>query len=455
MSQTAHNFTKPVQLCLCLCQTYRLERGIDALSISPLPLPPLPPTPSPRLSSSSSRALQPPALPTFPSYRTVLCPNRQEHVFLPTDSHFRPAGTAPPAPPTVTAAMHLPAFLPPVALPRVGRISTTSTFARSAPAIFARSAARPTFSPRLAPRMRAPSPLDSDTSWVSSIPSTPIFSSRAAAADLDAPGSGVEASPSLEGGAGGGGAGLGPPRGRPRPDKPSSGDDDATGAAAAVASGGGWARRVQADKDFPFKVLMELTVGLGLAASGMVAARGARIWDELDFALCDVAVGATLNFLLVYLLSPVAGAKVGRVAALPANLFAVGNYGAAERLAGFVWKGVLFAACGFAGSLVGTGASMGLVKVRTLVRERKGGEEKVEHPLPNIFVNSAAWAGFMFLSANPRYQALAGVERLLFSRAPVAVAKAGSAAARTANNVIGGAMWVIWARYLGIQEEAK
>lgn len=223
----------------------------------------------------------------------------------------------------------------------------------------------------------------------------------------------------------------------------------------------GWRRRVAADPDFPFKVLMEETVGLGLAASGMIAARGKNILNELDFAFCDVAVGATLNFILVYLLTPAvvvgggAAARKGMMAKcgevvkkLPANVFSAGGYSMGARLGSFMYKGGLFAVCGFAGSLLGTSLSQMLVMVRRAVaREGKA----VEKELPNVAMNSLAWAGFMFVSSNPRYQTVAGVERVLFGLAPEAVAKVGSGALRTANNVLGGAIWVWWARAIGLQ----
>lgn len=220
----------------------------------------------------------------------------------------------------------------------------------------------------------------------------------------------------------------------------------------------GWRRRVLADPNFPFKVLMEETVGLGLAGLGMVAARGSEILNEIDFALCDILVGGTLNFMLVYLLSPVyGGAAAGGangLAALPTSLFSPGAYTVPARVASFAYKGVLFGACGFAGSLVGTGLTQVLVLARRGVaalqcREYQGKE------LPDVWKTSAAWAAFMMLSANPRYQSVAGVERALFSYAPPVAAKVGSAVLRTANNVGGGANWVWWAKYIGLQGGGK
>ena len=216
----------------------------------------------------------------------------------------------------------------------------------------------------------------------------------------------------------------------------------------------GWMRRCAADPEFPFKVLMELTVGLGLSSSGMIAARGKDILKELDFALCDIAVGAAVNFILVYLLTPAwapAGAKLGPLARLPANVFIAGNYSIASRLGCLFYKSALFGVCGFFAAIAGSTASQGLIAVRKLAAP----DATVDSKMPNLLNTAVAWAGFMALSANPRYQAVAGVERALFSLTPDAVAKVGSAALRTGNNVVGGAAWVWWARYVGLQPKQQ
>lgn len=217
----------------------------------------------------------------------------------------------------------------------------------------------------------------------------------------------------------------------------------------------GFRRRVAADPDFPFKLLMEETMGLGLAASGMIAARGKNILSELDFAFCDIAVGGTLNFLLVYLLTPAIGASQGRFAALPANVFSQGSYSLMARTGTFFYKGSVFAACGFAGSLLGTSLAQTLIFGRRAVKKMRGVEGGTEKVLPNVGLTSLAWAGFMLVSSNPRYQTLAGFERVLFGMAPEKVAKVGSAALRAGNNVMGGANWVWWARFIGLQQKSE
>jgi len=234
-----------------------------------------------------------------------------------------------------------------------------------------------------------------------------------------------------------------------------------------------WRRKVLGDPAFPFKLLMEETIGLGLAASGMVAARGANIMNELDLCACDIAVGGTLNFILTWMLTPSApinGAAAAAAAAaaspsvigrtisqLPANVFSAGAFTNAQRAGTAVYKGSLFSVAGFLGSLVGATTAATLVGIKrrraAVATAAAGGVAVVDEPLPSVWATSAAWAGYMFLCANPRYQLLAGVERMAFERAPVRVAQLVSAAGRTVNNVAGGSLWVVWARAIGLQKK--
>mmetsp|Transcript_5446 Transcript_5446/g.14630 ORF Transcript_5446/g.14630 Transcript_5446/m.14630 type:complete len:350 (+) Transcript_5446:2076-3125(+) len=218
--------------------------------------------------------------------------------------------------------------------------------------------------------------------------------------------------------------------------------------------------RVMADPDFPFKLLMEETLGLGLATAGFISARGRAVLDELDLFALDVSVGATLNFVLLFLLTPKlavgargvsAGATQARAAQLPANLFVAGDYSLWARLGGYVYKTALFGLCGVLGSGVGTSASKLIMQLKLAcerdARKRAQLEAK-QAALPGLAWNSAMWGAFMICSSSPRYQALAGVERLCFTALPPALAKLLCAAVRTANNVAGGAHWVRFSRSL-------
>ena len=116
-----------------------------------------------------------------------------------------------------------------------------------------------------------------------------------------------------------------------------------------------------------------------------------------------------------------------------------------------LYKGSLFAACGFMGSVGGTSLAFALLKVRQLIDPVNNADK----PLPNIINNSLGWASFMFCSTNPRYQLVNGLERGIFSVASPTVGKASSLVLRTGNNLIGGATWVLWARFIGLQKKKE
>lgn len=253
-----------------------------------------------------------------------------------------------------------------------------------------------------------------------------------------------------------------------------------------------WRAKVLADPNFPFKVLMEETVGLSLCVSGIVAARGKDVLKELDFVLIDTAVGASLNFVLMWLLAPSmtplspvattasasrggAGAAAAVAAAvannnhavarfvrsLPSSAFASSvaptRYTLAQRAAAFVHKGALFSVAGFIAGFGGTSVGYGLLALRRRVAKGRadgsGGGDANEKPMPPLLAMSIGWAGFMVVSANPRYQLLTGAERVAYRFAPESVAKTSTAVLRTVNNIAGGATWVMWARAIGLNKK--
>eukprot|EP00287_Rhodomonas_sp_CCMP768_P017287 CAMPEP_0202816580 /NCGR_PEP_ID=MMETSP1389-20130828/7032_1 /ASSEMBLY_ACC=CAM_ASM_000865 /TAXON_ID=302021 /ORGANISM="Rhodomonas sp., Strain CCMP768" /LENGTH=378 /DNA_ID=CAMNT_0049488647 /DNA_START=26 /DNA_END=1162 /DNA_ORIENTATION=+ len=225
-----------------------------------------------------------------------------------------------------------------------------------------------------------------------------------------------------------------------------------------INSWGAWRDKMLADPEFAYKMMVEETVGLGLAMSGTVAARGKDLLNELDFFLTDCAVGAVLNFVLIWLLAPTVrqsaatGAIAQQLSRLPAFVFAEGQYSLAQRAAAGLYKGSLFGACGFVGSVGGTSLAYLLFLIRQMADPEAGSSEK---RLPNVLANSLGWASFMFVSTNPRYQFVNGIEQVMYKVVPPSVGRVGSLVLRTGNNVVGGATWVMWARYIGLQKKAE
>ncbi|XP_044492772.1 protein RETICULATA-RELATED 3, chloroplastic-like [Mangifera indica] len=214
----------------------------------------------------------------------------------------------------------------------------------------------------------------------------------------------------------------------------------------------GWRLRVAADSQFPFKVLMEQLVGVTACVIGDMASRPNFGLNELDFVFSTLIVGSILNFTLMYVLAPTMSSTVktlpGIFASCPtSHMFEPGSYGFVNRLGTYVFKGVVFAAVGFAAGLVGTAISNGLIKLR---KKMDPTFETPNKPPPTV-LNALTWALQMGVNSNFRYQTLNGIEFLLAKTVPDVVFKASVVVLRCLNNVIGGMTFVILARMTGSQ----
>ncbi|CAM0883132.1 unnamed protein product [Alopecurus aequalis] len=212
----------------------------------------------------------------------------------------------------------------------------------------------------------------------------------------------------------------------------------------------GWAARVAADPQFPFKVLMEELVGVTACVLGDMASRPNFGLNELDFVFSTLVVGSILNFVLMYMLAPTAGlsaAASAAVSSLPSHMFEPGAYSLGSRVATLVSKGTTFAMVGFAAGLMGTAISNGLIAMR----KRMDPAFETPNKAPPTLLNAGTWALHMGISSNLRYQTLNGVEYLLSNVAPAPVFKVSVIALRCMNNVLGGMSFVLLARLTGAQ----
>ncbi|XP_066309792.1 protein RETICULATA-RELATED 3, chloroplastic-like [Miscanthus floridulus] len=216
----------------------------------------------------------------------------------------------------------------------------------------------------------------------------------------------------------------------------------------------GWAARVAADPQFPFKVLMEELVGVTACVLGDMASRPNFGLNELDFVFSTLVVGSILNFVLMYLLAPTAGvaaAASSAAKALPSHMFEPGAYSLGSRVATIMSKGATFAVVGFAAGLAGTAISNGLIAMR----KRMDPAFETPNKAPPTLLNAATWALHMGVSSNLRYQTLNGVEYLLGKVTPAPVFKVSVVALRCMNNVLGGMSFVLLARFTGAQKSDK
>ncbi|GLJ48180.1 hypothetical protein SUGI_1017370 [Cryptomeria japonica] len=173
----------------------------------------------------------------------------------------------------------------------------------------------------------------------------------------------------------------------------------------------GWKGRVEADPQFPFKVLIEEIVGVSAGVVGDMASTPNFGLNEPDLVFSIIVVACIVNFTLMYMLAPTGSV----VQTLP--------------------------------GLVGTVISNGLINVR------KKMDPNFETPskAPPTWLNASTWAAHMGLSSNFRYQSLNGIEFLFAKGLPPIAFKSSVIVLRCLNNVLGGVSFVLLAIITGAQ----
>ncbi|MCL7038142.1 hypothetical protein MKW94_005762 [Papaver nudicaule] len=214
----------------------------------------------------------------------------------------------------------------------------------------------------------------------------------------------------------------------------------------------GWRSRVAVDPQFPFKVLMEEIVGVSACVVGDMASRPNFGLNELDFVFSTIVVGSIMNFVLMYLLAPTMGSASSSLPAIftscpTSHMFEPGMFTLLDRCGTFVYKGVVFAAVGFAAGLAGTALSNGLI----LMRKKMDPNFETPNKAPPPILNAWTWAAHMGFSSNLRYQTLNGIEFVLAKALPPVGFKASVIGLRAVNNVLGGVTFVVMARLTGSQ----
>ncbi|XP_026425416.1 protein RETICULATA-RELATED 3, chloroplastic-like [Papaver somniferum] len=218
----------------------------------------------------------------------------------------------------------------------------------------------------------------------------------------------------------------------------------------------GWRSRVAVDPQFPFKVLMEEIVGVSACVLGDMASRPNFGLNELDFVFSTLVVGSIMNFVLMYLLAPTMGTASSTLPAIFAScptshMFEPGMFSLLDRCGTFVYKGVVFAAVGFAAGLAGTAISNGLI----LMKKKMDPSFETPNKPPPTILNAMTWAGHMGFSSNLRYQTLNGIEYMLAKSLPPVGFKASVIVLRCLNNILGGVSFVALARLTGSQKTGE
>ena len=179
-----------------------------------------------------------------------------------------------------------------------------------------------------------------------------------------------------------------------------------------------------------------MLIDLAVTLSVNVGVRGLpTLWSPATAltVLTQCIVAALNDVALVWCLAPAALAGV----LLPAHVFQPGAFTTEQRLLSLLAKWRLYTAVGLV-----TGA------LAAVVTATLAGEPQLL--APRLLVR-AALTGALHLgvSSNLRYQAVNGIEVLLYGCLSTSLARACSAALRMGNNVVGGLSWMLLAEALG------
>ena len=208
--------------------------------------------------------------------------------------------------------------------------------------------------------------------------------------------------------------------------------------------------RLLADPRLPTVIAVECFVGCAATLAAEKSARGDRFRYELDFVLANQMLVLLTNLALVLALAPAAtlatpaaaGSLGALGASLPAFALQVGEFTTLQRAASFSSRAVHFSFIGCATSLVGQASTLGLLRVRSHLREEPMPVVDMAPALPT----AAAYGSFMALSASSRYQLVSAMEALSLKGGRTLT----SCVARTFNNYIGSSNWMWWIEHRGL-----
>eukprot|EP00897_Mesotaenium_endlicherianum_P004259 jgi/Mesen1/3861/ME000207S02875 len=213
--------------------------------------------------------------------------------------------------------------------------------------------------------------------------------------------------------------------------------------------GRAWYSRVEADPEFAFKLFVECFNDACIIIAVNLAQKKDRFLKELEFVLCHISVSLLNDASLVWLLAPIAtqaqaqggtaGKGLGRLlASLPQHCFQKGSFSLAQRMGCFAYKGALYGVIGAAMGILGT-----------LAADPSYVPPATEQP---VLKAGLAWLIFMSCSSNTRYQAVNGMERLLYGALPSGPARIVTVGMRLGNNFLGSMNFVALAKALELQQ---
>ncbi|CAN1172881.1 Protein RETICULATA-RELATED 5, chloroplastic [Linum perenne] len=233
----------------------------------------------------------------------------------------------------------------------------------------------------------------------------------------------------------------------------------------------GFRERLLADPKFLHRLAIEEAISITTTLIAQYEKRKENFFEELDYVITDTVRGSVVDFFTVWLPAPTLsflsyadeinptdniGVLKGLLGSIPDNAFqknlAGKDWNLSHRVASVLVGGLKLSGVGFVSSIAAVASSNALNSVRTLISPEPVKPQRIKRS--PIIKTAVVYASFLGISANLRYQIIAGlVEHRIsdeLSSQPVLVAML-SFVVRTINSYLGTQQWIDLARFSGLQ----
>ncbi|CAN1812168.1 Protein RETICULATA-RELATED 6, chloroplastic [Linum perenne] len=233
----------------------------------------------------------------------------------------------------------------------------------------------------------------------------------------------------------------------------------------------GFRERLLADPKFLQRLAIEESISITANILAQYEKRKENFFEELDYVITDTVRGIVVDFFTVWLPAPTItflsysdesnspdsmNALIGLLGSIPDNAFqknvAGKNWNLSHRVASVLFGGLKLAGVGFVSSIAAVASSNAILSVRKLISPELVDDQRIIRP--PILKTAVVYASFLGISANLRYQIIAGVieHRISdeFASQAILVAML-SFISRTINSYWGTQQWIDLARFSGLQ----
>ncbi|GLT89247.1 hypothetical protein SLE2022_072360 [Rubroshorea leprosula] len=233
----------------------------------------------------------------------------------------------------------------------------------------------------------------------------------------------------------------------------------------------GFRERLLADPKFLHRLAIEEAISITTGLLAQYERRKENFFEELDYVITDTIRGTVVDFFTVWLPAPTISflsygdemivpdnmdALKGLLGSIPDNAFqknlAGKDWNLSHRIASVLLGGLKLASVGFISSIGAVAASNMLYAVRKFINPALVAKQLINRS--PILKTAAVYGCFLGISANLRYQVIAGIVEHRISdefSSQIILVNMLSFLARTINSYWGAQQWVDLARFSGLQ----